>query len=751
MPIDPKTRNARCRACSLACILACALAARPLEGQSANGGGGQRGDSLATAAKKGGDGEGRRAKGGTPSDSSKRSGADKDTTTVRTTLDRVLVHGSDARRYATLRSSTATRTDAPLRDVPQAVSVVSRSLIDDQAMRGMADVVRYLPGVSIGLGEGHRDAPTIRGNASTADFFVDGVRDDAQYVRDLYNVERVEALKGANALTFGRGGGGGVINRVTKDAGRRPVNSLGMEAGSYGRQRATLDVGDTFGQRVALRLNGVIEGGDSYRDDVDVARSGINPTATVVGKATVVRLGYEHFRDRRTVDRGVPSFRGAPLETTPATFFGDPAESRARMDVDAASISVERALPYGITLRHATHVARYDKFYQNIFAGAVDSSGTRVSLSGYNHAIDRTNRFHQTDAMWAGRSGWLGHTLLLGNELGRQVTANFRNTAYFGEGIATSMVAPVARPNVDAMVEWRQSASDADNGTVADVAAVFLQDQLSFSERWQGIAGVRWDRFALANANHRTGERLTRTDHMVSPRAGLVFRAAASLSLYGSYSVSALPASGDQFGSLTPTTATLRPERFFNREVGGKWEPASRVSLSVASYRLDRTNTSAPSPNDPSVIVQTGRQRTTGIEVGVSGDVTRYWQIAGGFTAQRSSIVSRTTAAKAGASVPLVPNRSWSLWNRWQPARALGIGGGVVRQGKSFAAIDNSVVLPPFTRLDAAVFVTLTARVRGQVNVENVLNTHYFATSQGNNNILPGSPRALRVSLTTAP
>ena len=155
----------------------------------------------------------------------------QDTSSVRadTTvqiLKTLEVTAARQRGYARLRTSSATKTLTPLRDVPQSVTVVSKDLIDDQGMRGMADVTRYVPGVTMGQGEGNRDQPTIRGNGTTADFFVDGMRDDVQYFRDLYNVERVEALKGGNALIFGRGTGGGVINRVTKEAEWTPTREL---------------------------------------------------------------------------------------------------------------------------------------------------------------------------------------------------------------------------------------------------------------------------------------------------------------------------------------------------------------------------------------------------------------------------------------------------------------------------------------------------------------------------------------------
>jgi catecholate siderophore receptor len=234
-----------------------------------------------------------------------------------------------------------------------------------------------------------------------------------------------------------------------------------------------------------------------------------------------------------------------------------------------------------------------------------------------------------------------------------------------------------------------------------------VQDQVALSARWQAIGGVRVDHFAIRLDNRRTGQTLRRADRLVSPRAGLVFKPADAVSLYTSYSVSHLPSSGDQFSSLTPTQQALKPERFTNEEAGAKWDVADRLALTAAAYRLDRTNTAAPDPSDPTRTVQTGSQRTTGVELGATGEVTSAWQVAGGFTAQRAELTNTTAAAKAGATVPLVPARSASLWNRVRVSPGLGVGLGVVSQGRMYAAVDNAVTLPGFTRYDAAAFVGL--------------------------------------------
>jgi catecholate siderophore receptor len=663
-------------------------------------------------------------------------------------LTPLTVVGSRGRGYAVVRSSSATKTETPLRDVPQSVSIVTRELIADQGMQGMADVARYVPGVTMGQGEGHRDAPTIRGNSSTADFFVDGVRDDAQYLRDLYNAERVEALKGSNALIFGRGGGGGVLNRVSKEAQWTPTRTFTAEGGSFSHKRTTVDLGQGVGGGVAVRFNGMFERSGGFRDEASLRRYGLNPTlALALGGRTTVRASYELFDDERNVDRGIPSFQGRPSSAPITTFFGNPDVSRSAVRVHAATAGVEHAAGGGLTVRNRTRWADYDKFYQNSFPGAVDASGAQVSLSAYNQNIGRRNLFNQTDLVYAAATGAVRHTLLLGAELGRQETDVRRETGYYNDATPTFAV-PFGQPTVATPITFRQSATDADAHTRTSVAGVYLQDQVELSRHLQAVAGVRYDRFSIDYHNNRTGQELDRQDGLVSPRAGLVLKPAQAVSVYGSWSVSHLPSSGDQFGSLTATTETLEPERFTNREVGAKWDVRPGFSLTAAAYRLNRTNTSAPDPADPARTVQTGSQRTTGVELGAAGSVTPRWQVLAGFASQNARIVSTTAAAKAGARVPLVPHRTLSLWNRYQLLPALGLGVGVVHQSNVFAAIDNTVTLPGFTRADGAVFARLTSTLGAQVNVENLFDERYYPTSQGNNNIMPGASRTVRLSLT---
>jgi catecholate siderophore receptor len=653
---------------------------------------------------------------------------------------------TDMAGYDTFTASSATKTLTALRDVPQSIAVVSREVIKDQGMQSIADVVRYVPGITAIQGENNRDQVVIRGNSSSADFFLDGVRDDVQYYRDLYNLDRVEALKGPNAMIFGRGGGGGVINRVTKQAGFASSGELTFQGGSYGNKRMLADFNRPLSNRVAFRANGMFEDSGSFRDQVDLNRLGINPTLTIVaGKDTQIRLGYEHFRDNRVADRGIPSFRGQPSDAGISTFFGNPSESRVRARVNLTSAVIDHQVG-NLNLHNRTLFGAYRRFYQNFVPGTVNADETRVNLSAYNNATRRHNIFNQTDLTYAAKTGTVRHTLLAGAEFGRQASDNFRNTGFFNN-TSTTISVPFANPTITTPVTFRQNATDADNHVQANVAATYAQDQIELSSKLQVLAGVRFDHFNLKFHNNRNGENLGRVDNLWSPRAGVVFKPILALSLYGSYSVSYLPSSGDQFSSLTSITQSLRPEKFSNREFGVKWDVRQSLSLTTAVYSLVRTNTRATDPNDPTKIVQTGSQRTNGAEVGLNGRPTRNWQILGGYAYQDAQVTNATTAAPQGARVAQVPRHTFSLWNNYRFATKWGAGLGLIHRSDMFAAIDDKVTLPGYTRADAAMYYTITEKVGVQANLENLFDKKYFVYADGNDNISPGSPRSVRVSL----
>ncbi len=662
-----------------------------------------------------------------------------------TPLPRVTVtaeHESDG--YLIENNRSAMKTDTRLLDVPQSVSVVTRDLIQDQSMQSLMDVVRYVPGAGMAQGEGNRDAIILRGNSSTSDFFVDGVRDDVEYFRDLYNIDRVEILKGPNAMIFGRGGAGGVVNRVTRQANWEAVREVSLQGGSWDNRRASFDLGDGLTDTLAARITGVYEDSESFRDGVELERVGLNPTAALsIGDATVLRVSYEYFDYDRVADRGIPSLNGRPLQTDESTFFGDPEQSPTYATVNQGSIVIDHAFSDNVSIRNRTMYADYDKFYQNVFPGAVDELAQTVTITAYNNEQLRENIFNQTDLTFSFDTGGIRHGFLAGMEFGEQVTENFRNTGFFND-VDTSIQAPLDDPTVSVPVTFRQSATDADNRGRATVAAVYLQDQIRLSPKWEAVLGLRFDKFEMDFTNHRTGDNLTSSDDLLSPRAGLIYKPVEAMSLYASYSMTYIPRAGAQLASLNPTNEALDPEEFENIEVGAKWDIRPGLMLTAALFRLDRTNVVIPDPNDPTVSILVDGQRTEGIELGASGQINEAWSIQGGYAYQDGEL----TEALGGNRLAQLPEHVVSLWNRYDFTQAWGVGLGIVHQTGMYAAADNAVTLPDFTRVDAAVYYSLNERLRMQLNVENLLDEEYYPNAHNNNNISPGSPLAIRAGIT---
>lgn len=662
------------------------------------------------------------------------------------TLPRVTVESDvivEATRYSNPKVSGATKTDTALRDVPQSVSVITADLIKDQHMRSMADVARYVPGFTMGQGEGHRDAPTLRGNSSTADFFVDGIRDDVQYFRDLYNAERIEVLKGPNAMIFGRGGGGGVINRVTKVADGEHHGEVAVLAGTDDHMRISGDLGESVNDTVALRLTAMYEDSESYRDFVDIERYGANPSmALTITDETRLMLSYERLNDDRTVDRGIPSRSGRPLDIDESTYFGNPALSFSAATVNLATAVLEHEFSESLKLRNKAQYGDYDKYYQNVYPLSAVNLAGNVTLDAYQAGTQRENLFNQTDLIWRTSTGSITHTVLAGIEMGRQDTENFRNNSTFSTTPAA--IVPISNPVTSAVPLF--NVPNQNNDVEVSVTAFYLQDQITLSQRLQLIAGVRFDQFDVEFDNHLNGAHFERDDDFISPRAGLIYRPTDPVSLYASYSVSYLPSSGDQFNSLDATSAALEPEEFENVEVGVKWDVIPRLTLTAAVYQLDRSNTRAPGPT-PGTIVLTGEQRSEGVELGLSGALTDEWELIAGYAYQQAEITSTTSAAPLGRSVALVPEHQWSLWNTYRLAPRWRLGLGVVHQDEIYASISNAVTLPSFTRVDGALFLSLGEHFEGQLNIENLLEEEYFSTAHNDNNITPGSPMVVSLRL----
>lgn len=644
--------------------------------------------------------------------------------------------------YQPVFSRASTKTDTALLDTPQSVSVVTAQQIKDQAVQSMAEAVRYTPGITFAQGEGNRDAAVIRGSTSTGDFFLDGVRDDVQYYRDVYNIDRVEILKGSNGLAFGRGGAGGVINRVSKEAGWTPVREVNVSVGSYDHKRIALDVGGGLTSSVAGRVNVVSEDSDSYRDGVSVRRNGISPTLTLKpSDRTKVVLSAEYFNDLRVTDRGIPSQNGKPFKTDESTFFGNAEQSPTETTVRTVGMAIEHKFKNGVMLSNKTRYADYDKYYQNVYAnGSV--SGNMVALAAYHDDTQRQNVFNQTDLLVRATTGTIKHDLLLGTEFGRQDTENFRING-------TVTPSPVSASNPRGVATFAATRAR-DSVSQVDVSAVYIQDQLTINKQWQMVLGLRQDRFVTDFTDKKTaGNTGKTTDTELSPRAALIYKPVDSVSIYTSYSKTFVPRAGDQLSSLTGANRNFDPESFLNKEVGVKWDPRADLSLAAALYRLERGNVAITDPAVTTQAILVDGQRVKGAELSATGKINHAWSVTGGYAFADSAITkSQSSTIKAGNETNQTPRHTFSLWNRYDVNDRYGVALGFVSRSRMFAQDDNTVKLPGYGRVDAAAFFNASKSLQLQLNIENLLNRDYYVNAHNNNNITPGSPIAARLSAT---
>jgi catecholate siderophore receptor len=384
----------------------------------------------------------------------------------------------------------------------------------------------------------------------------------------------------------------------------------------------------------------------------------------------------------------------------------------------------------------------YDKLYTNVFAnGAATSQTGTVALSDYTDPTARQNFIAQSNLVWDVEVGGVTNKVLFGVEYADQASTNQRRDLILSSN--TLDLANIVYPTVTLGALQRDTVSD------VKVFSAYVQDQIGFGEHIDLVVGLRYDRFEIEGADLiGTPRPFARTDERVSPRIGVIIKPQDNISLYTSYSQSFLPRSGDQFLTLSTVQQNLAPERFTNYEVGAKWDIRPDLNVTLAVFRLDRTNATTPDPDNVLTTINIGETRTEGVELGLAGRITPQWQISGGYTYQDARLGGNDAVRLAQ-----VPEHQFALWNRYDVTRKFGLGLGVVHQSSQFAAIRTAPTttrLPAFTRADAAVFFKASDRIEFQLNVENLFDESYFSDAHNNNNISTGAPINARLTARVA-
>ena len=640
----------------------------------------------------------------------------------------------------------ALKTPVPVLEVPQSVSIVTDEDIRKQGFREISDIVRYIPGVNTSQGEGHRDAVVFRGVRSTADFYMDGVRDDVQYFRSLYNLEQVEVLRGPNALLFGRGGTGGIINRVTKKA------VIGEEFGS-------VDVGtDTFGsldlaydynvsstEDSAFRINIHTDSLANHRDFYDGERVGINPTMKfVMSDDTTLDLSYEYIDHERFIDRGVPTINGAPDESLIDIVFGTP-------EINTTTVE---AIIFRGTLSHVfsdtrkgnltVHKSSFEKMYQNLYASGYD--GTLVTMDGYRDPTERDKLIISGNLVNEINVGSVKHTILVGAELIDTENNNLRYDTFWSTTSDDNEVFDISRPmdftvNADGIATSVDFTTSLKSKTSSDikVTSLYIQDQIDLTDNIKLMIGGRHDSFDITVADIKNMSSESRKDTEFSPRAGLVFKPSEEMSLYWSFSQSFLPRSGEQYKALSATSARLDPDVFESNEVGLKYDISPRLNLTLSYFNSEQTR--AERDNDTGENSEVRGLTVDGLEVQLKGQLTDRLDVMVGY----SSLDGETSS---GGEPREIPDHTFSLYAKYQVNDKYGWAFGMTRQGESKIKDNNpGLVLPEYTRLDLGAYYKLSNGLELQVNVENLNDELYFPHSHSTHQASVGEPFNARVSV----
>ena len=639
----------------------------------------------------------------------------------------------------------ALKTPVPVLDVPQTVTIVTDDDIRSQGFREIGDIIRYTPGVNTSQGEGHRDAVVFRGVRSTADFFLDGVRDDVQYYRSLYNVEQVEILRGPNALLFGRGGTGGIINRVTKKAVLgEAFGGYDLGTDSFGALDFAADYNVQTSSNSALRFNIHSDALENHRDHYDGTRFGMNPTVTVaLSDKTTVELSYEYADHERFIDRGIPTINNAPDESLSNIVFGDPDINTTTLEANIMRANVSHKFSENRKGNLAVQSSSFEKMYQNLYASGYD--GTLVTMDGYLDPTERDNFIISGNIVSEVVTGSVTHTILVGAELINTENKNHRYDTNWSTTDDDNEVFDISRPmdftvnsaGVATAVNFTNSLKSKTESDIS-VSSLFIQDQMDLTDNVKLMIGGRLDSFDITVDDIKNGTSESRTDDRFSPRAGLIYKPQESVSLYMSYSESFLPRSGEQFKKLDATAARLDPDVFESTELGIKWAMTDTLSFTAAIF--DSEQTRATYDNDTGENSEIRGLRVDGMEVELRGQVSDKLELAVGY----SSLEGTTSS---GGVAREVPDHTFSLFAKYQVDENFGWALGVTQQGESHIKDNSTLILPEYTRFDFAAYWDVSDDMVLRLNVENLSDELYFPHSHSTHQASVGEPLNARVSL----
>ncbi len=673
-----------------------------------------------------------------------------------TVLDDVFVmadqDGEGVRRYQARRSGSATKTDTPLDEVPQAVSVIPATVLDDLRSPRIEKALDYAGGVARqnDFGGLTMYEYSIRG-LTTSEFYKDGFSVNRGYMnpQDLSNVERIDVLKGPASSLYGRGDPGGTINIVSKRPQNGQFARLDLSAGRWDRYRSSLDVNTPLDDEGTMlyRMNLAVEDNKSFRDYRSSERQFFAPAFSwELSPQTRLLVQAEVIRSSQVFDRGVVAPNDHLGSVSRSDFFGEPGDGEIDNNNESLQAEIEHDLNASWTVRLASHYKQ----------GRLNGGATEASfLADDARTLNREYRYRDFD--WQDSitqlelrglvyTGDIEHNLLIGTEYERYTkderlmrtrpisTIDIREPVY-GQPRPPFSVGPGGRST--------------DRHELVHSRSLNLQDQMRLSEKLFGVIGARYDHYEHRLDNEVTGTRTEQTHEKITLRIGALYQLTPEVGVFANASQSFKP----NTGAPRPGTGTsFVPEEGVGYEAGFKFDLLdSRLGMTVAAFHLTKENVLTADPADSTYQIAAGEVRSRGIDLQLTGQLTDEVRVIGAYAYVDAEVTKDNTLA-SGSRLLNVPEHSGSLLGVYEfldgGLKGLELGGGVNYVGdRSGNVADSGFELPGYTTVDLLARYKATQDLTLGVNLNNAFDRTYYERSYSNVWVMPGEPRNLSLSL----
>jgi catecholate siderophore receptor len=658
------------------------------------------------------------------------------------------------------RRASSPQMAAPLRDVPQTVTVIPSAVIESQGATTLRDVLRNVTGISVQAGEGGvpaGDNLSIRGFSARTDFFIDGVRDSGGYTRDPFNVEQVEVIKGPSSSYSGRGSTGGSVNMATKTPHLAQTQQVSFGGGTAAYKRGTIDINQPMTGDTAVRLNAMWTDSESPgRDAVSSRRWGVAPSLAVgVGKPTRLTLSYSHLAQENVPDYGIPwvpaantalrEYADQPPPVNFDNFYGLTGRDYEDTLTDTATAIADHDFGQTASLRSLVRFGRTRRDSLITAPRFESNASTAVRRTDWK-SRDQSDAIlaHQTDVTSRFSTRRLKHTVVTGFEVAREMSENWNRVELNAAAPSTDLYAP----NPAEAYASRLLRDGAVTDATATSAAGFVVDTVEVGPI-QVTGGLRFDRFALdylSRSAANVDTRLERTDEMVSWRGGVVYKPRPQGSIYAGAGTSLNPSTEGL--SLTASTVSIDPERTRSFEAGTKWDVfGGRLGVNAAAFHTIKSNARTPglNPGDPPTVLQ-GEHVVTGFEAGANGSVNSRWQLFGSYTFMHSEITRSNTAAELGREFANTPDHSLSLWTMFRLPWRVDVGGGAQYVGDRFNNNTGARTAPAYWLVDAMAAYRVSDRLTLRLNGFNLADKRYI-DRVGGGHFIPGAARSATLTL----